>query len=131
MSVKNPQSNLSRLELEIIQPLWKLKQATIREIQETLPEASRPEYTTVQTIIYRLEEKGAVERVKKIGNAHVFAPSISRKSTVGALVEDLIRRLGGTAEPVMAHLVESGKVGLKELRQLEALLQKAKGGRKE
>lgn len=129
--MKNPQSNLSRLELEIIQPLWKLKQATIREIQETLPEASRPEYTTVQTIIYRLEEKGAVERVKKIGNAHVFAPSISRKSTVGALVEDLIRRLGGTAEPVMAHLVESGKVGLKELRQLEALLQKAKGGRKE
>jgi len=129
--VKKPQANLSRLELEIIHPLWKLKQATIREIREALPEASRPEYTTVQTIIYRLEEKGAVERVKKIGNAHVFAPSISRKSTVGALVEDLIRRLGGTAEPVMAHLVESGKVGLKELRQLEALLQKTKGGRKE
>jgi len=114
--VKKTQANLSRLELEIIHPLWKLKQATIREIREALPEASRPEYTTVQTIIYRLEEKGAVERVKKIGNAHVFAPSISRKSTVGALVEDLIRRLGGTAEPVMAHLVESGKVGLKELR---------------
>jgi len=131
MSVKKPQANLSCLELEIIHPLWKLKQATIREIREALPEASRPEYTTVQTIIYRLEEKGAVERVKKIGNAHVFAPSISRKSTVGALVEDLIRRLGGTAEPVMAHLVESGKVGLKELRQLEALLQKTKGGRKE
>jgi len=131
MSVKKSQANLSRLELEIIHPLWKLKQATIREIREALPEASRPEYTTVQTIIYRLEEKGAVERVKKIGNAHVFAPSISRKSTVGALVEDLIRRLGGTAEPVMAHLVESGKVGLKELRQLEALLQKTKGGRKE
>jgi predicted transcriptional regulator len=129
--VKKTQANLSRLELEIIHPLWKLKQATIREIREALPEASRPEYTTVQTIIYRLEEKGAVERVKKIGNAHVFAPSISRKSTVGALVEDLIRRLGGTAEPVMAHLVESGKVGLKELRQLEALLQKTKGGRKE
>lgn len=129
--MKKPQANLSRLELEIIHPLWKLKQATIREIREALPEASRPEYTTVQTIIYRLEEKGAVERVKKIGNAHVFAPSISRKSTVGALVEDLIRRLGGTAEPVMAHLVESGKVGLKELRQLEALLQKTKGGRKE
>lgn len=129
--MKKTQANLSRLELEIIHPLWKLKQATIREIREALPEASRPEYTTVQTIIYRLEEKGAVERVKKIGNAHVFAPSISRKSTVGALVEDLIRRLGGTAEPVMAHLVESGKVGLKELRQLEALLQKTKGGRKE
>lgn len=129
--MKNPKTSLSRLELEIIHPLWKLKQATIREIREALPEAGRPEYTTVQTIIYRLEEKGAVKRVKKTGNAHVFAPAISHKSTVGALVEDLIRRLGGTAEPVMAHLVESGQVGLKELRQLEALLQKTKSGRKE
>ena len=129
--MKHPPARLSRLELEILQPLWQLQQATIREIREALPEASRPEYTTVQTIIYRLEEKGAVARVKKIGNAHVFSPSISRKSMVGALVEDLVRRLGGTAEPVMAHLVESGKVGLKELRQLEALLPKPKSGRKE
>ena len=129
MRVKNPKSNLSRLELEVIRPLWRLKQATIREIREALPEKRRPEYTTVQTIVYRLEEKGAVQRVKKIGNAHVFAPSVSQKSTVGALVEDLIRRLGGTAEPVMAHLVESGQIGLKELREMEALLQKPKDPR--
>jgi predicted transcriptional regulator len=129
MQTKPPKSNLSRLELEVLQPLWRLEQATIREILEALPEARRPEYTTVQTIVYRLEEKGAVQRVKKIGNAHVFAPSVSQKSTVGALVEDLIRRLGGTAEPVMAHLVESGQIGLKELRELEALLQKPKDPR--
>jgi len=124
--MKNPRINLSRLELEVMQPLWRLEQATIREIRETLPEKRRPEYTTVQTIVYRLEEKGAVRRVKKIGNAHVFAPAVSRKSTVGALVEDLIRRLGGTAEPLMAHLVESGQIGLKDLRDLEALMQRPK-----
>jgi BlaI family transcriptional regulator, penicillinase repressor len=124
--VKNPPINLSRLELEVLRPLWQLKQATIREIREALPEKRRPEYTTVQTIIYRLEGKGAVERVKKIGNAHVFVPAVSRKSTVGVLVDDLLQRLGGAAEPVMAHLVESGKVGLKELRELEALLQESK-----
>ena len=124
--MKNPQISLSRLELEVLQPLWQLKQATIREILDALPAERRPEYTTVQTIIYRLEEKGAVERVRKTGNAHVFVPAVSRKSTVGALVEDLIRRLGGTTEPLMAHLVESGKIGLKELRDLETLLQEAK-----
>lgn len=117
---------LSRLELEVMQPLWRLKQGSIREILEALPEEKRPEYTTVQTIVYRLEEKGAVERVRKIGNAHVFAPTISSKSTVGALIEDLIHRLGGSTEPLMAHLVESGKIGLKELRELEVLLRKSK-----
>jgi predicted transcriptional regulator len=114
-----------------MRPLWQLKQATIREIQEALPAERRPEYTTVQTIVYRLEEKHAVERVKKIGNAHVFVPAVSRKSTVGALVEDLVQRLGGSAEPVMAHLVESGKIGLKELRELETLLRESKAARKE
>lgn len=122
--------NLSRLELEIMRPLWTLGRATVREILEALPEDRRPEYTTVQTIVYRLEAKGAVERVRKSGNAHVFAPLVSQKSTVGTLVEELLRRLGGTPEPVMAHLVESGKIGLKELRQLEAMIHEAKASRK-
>jgi predicted transcriptional regulator len=129
--VKKNKISLSRLELEIMQPLWQLEQATVREIREALPEDRRPEYTTVQTVVYRLEAKGAVERLRKVGNAHVFAPVVSRKSTVGALVEDLVQRLGGTAEPVMAHLVESGKVGLKELRELEALVRAGKTARKE
>jgi predicted transcriptional regulator len=131
MQTKNPKISLSRLELEVMQPLWRLEQATIREIREALPEKRRPEYTTVQTIVYRLEEKGAVRRVKKIGNAHVFAPAVSQKSTVGVLVEDLIRRLGGTTEPLMAHLVESGQIGLKELRELEELLKKPSDSRKQ
>lgn len=125
--MKIPKINLSRLELEVMRPLWRLRQATIREIMEALPKAKRPQYTTVQTIVYRLEGKGAVEQVKKVGNAHVFAPKVSQKSTVGVLVEDLIRRLGGSVEPLTAHLVESGQIGLKELRDLERLLQKPKG----
>lgn len=129
--MKKNKVSLSRLELEVMQPLWRLQQATVREIRDALPERRRPEYTTVQTIVYRLEAKGAVERVKKVGNAHVFAPAVTRKSMVGALVEDLVQRLGGTAEPVMAHLVESGKVGLKELRELETLLRESKTARKE
>jgi predicted transcriptional regulator len=127
--MKNPKINLSRLELEVMRPLWRLKQASIREILEALPEQKRPEYTTVQTIVYRLEEKGALRRVRKIGNAHVFAPVVSQKSTVGVLIEDLIRRIGGSAEPMMVHLVESGQIGLKELREMEALLRKPKDPR--
>ena len=121
---QKPRLKLTRLELELMQPLWKLEQASIREILDALPAKSRPEYTTVQTIIYRLEEKGAVKRVKKIGNAHVFSPAIPRKSAVGTLIDDLIDSLGGSPQPVMSHLVESGQLGLKELKELEALLEK-------
>ena len=121
---QKPRLKLTRLELELMQPLWKLEQASIREILDALPAKSRPEYMTVQTIIYRLEEKGAVKRVKKIGNAHVFSPAIPRKSAVGTLIDDLIDSLGGSPQPVMSHLVESGQLGLKELKELEALLEK-------
>lgn len=129
--MKKRPANLSRLELEVMQPLWRLKQASIREILEALPEEKRPEYTTVQTIVYRLEEKGAVERVKKVGNAHIFAPTISSKSTIGSLIEELLLRLGGSAEPLMAHLVETGKIGLKDLRALEQQLKKSDRKEKE
>src|SRR5258706_7079957 len=100
----------SRLELEILGALWKIGSGSIREIQESLPEDRRPEYTTVQTIIYRLEEKGAVHRPKKIGNAHIFEPLVNQKSTLASLIEDFIGTLGGSHEPLVAHLVESGKI---------------------
>lgn len=119
---RKPRQKLTRLELDLMEPLWRLGQASIREIVDALPAKSRPEYTTVQTIIYRLEEKGVVNRVKKIGNAHVFAPAIPKKSAVGTLIDDLIDSLGGSARPVMSHLVESGQLGLKELKELEGLL---------
>lgn len=115
---------LSRLELELMQPLWQLEQASIREILEAIPADRRPEYTTVQTIIYRLEEKGAVKRVKKIGNAHIFAPVMPRKSAVGALVDQLVSHLGGSPAPLLSHLVETGQISLKDIKELEALLAK-------
>lgn len=116
----------TRLEMELLEALWRLGSASIREIQESLPEDRRPEYTTVQTIVYRLEEKGAVERVKKIGNAHIFRPIVSRKATVGNLIDDFLGTFGGSPEALVAHLFESGRLSLRDLKELE---RQSKAGR--
>jgi BlaI family transcriptional regulator, penicillinase repressor len=113
---------ITRFELELMERLWKLGTASVREIQESLPEKNRPAYTTVQTMIYRLEEKKALRRVKKIGNAHVFEPLITRKAVYRRLIDDLLELFGGSAAPVMAHLVESGKLSLAEVRAAEEVL---------
>ena len=115
---------VTRFELELLEQLWKLGTASVREIQESLPEARRPAYTTVQTMIYRLEEKKAVRRIKKIGNAHVFAPVVTRKAVYRRLVDDLLDLFGGSAGPVMAHLAESGKLSLADIRAAEDILAK-------
>ena len=122
---KKATEKLSRLELEIMEVLWKLESASIREVQQTLPENRRVEYTTVQTIIYRLEKKQAVRRAKKISNAHIFEPTISKKSAVGSLVDDFLTLFGGSAAPVMAHMAESGKLKLEDLKSLEEAIKKA------
>ena len=113
--------------MELLEPLWRLGSASIREIQESLPEDRRLEYTTVQTIIYRLEQKGAVRRTKKIGNAHIFEPLVTRKSTMGTLIDDFLAAFGGSHEPFVAHLVESGRVSSGEIKELEKI---AKGKRR-
>jgi len=115
---------ITRFELELMEQLWKLGTASVREIQEGLPEKNRPAYTTVQTMIYRLEEKKALRRVKKIGNAHVFEALITRKAVYRRLIDDLLDLFGGSAAPVMAHLVESGKLSLAEVRAVEVALEK-------
>jgi BlaI family penicillinase repressor len=112
-------SKVTRFELELLEQMWKLGPASVREIQESLPEKDRPAYTTVQTIIYRMEEKKAVRRVKKIGNAHIFEPLYTRKAVYHRLIEDLLSLFGGSAEPVVAHLVESGKLTLADIRAIE------------
>lgn len=121
MPKKTKKGRLTRLELDVMEPLWRLREASVREILEALPGEKRVEYTTVQTVVYRLEEKGAVRRVKKIGNAHVFAPAIPRQSALGVLVDELVLRFGSPA-PLLSHLVETGRIGLKELKQIETLL---------
>jgi len=117
------QIKLTRLEMEIMGAVWALGPASVREIQEHLPERKRPAYTTVQTIIYRLEEKGAVRRVKKIGNAHIFEAVVTRKAAHGRLIDELLHVFGGSPRMLMAQLVETGQLTLEDIRELESTLE--------
>jgi predicted transcriptional regulator len=117
--VKKKSIKLTRFELDVMSALWDLGTASVREIQEQLPSQKRPAYTTVQTIVYRLEEKGAVRRLKKIGNAHVFEPVITRKAAHHRLINELLDLFGGSARPLMAHLVEIGKLTMDDIKELE------------
>ena len=120
---------LSRFELEIMDLLWRLGETSVREIQEAIPDESRPAYTTVQTIVQRLEAKGAVRRTRKVGNALMFEPVMTRKSVYRRLIDELVDLFGGSAQPVVAHLLESGKLTLEDLKALEKTAAK-KGGAK-
>lgn len=113
---------LTKLELRIMDALWMQGQLSIREIQEAFPEQDRPAYTTVQTTVYRLEEKGAVRRAKKISNAHIFEAVVSRAAASGRLIDELLSLFGGRTQPVMAHLVETGKLTMADVRDAEKLI---------
>src|SRR5215468_3214608 len=113
---------LSKLEIRIMEALWDQGARSIREIQEAFPESGRPAYTTIQTTVYRLEAKKAVRRVKKISNAHLFEAVISRKAAQRRLIDDLLGLFGGRTQPVMAHLIESGKLTLEDVREAERAL---------
>jgi BlaI family penicillinase repressor len=123
------QRKFTPLELQIMQALWDRGAVSIREIQEAFPEATRPAYTTVQTTVYRLEGKKAVRRVKKIGNAHIFEAVVTRDATRGRLLDEVLRLFGGCSQPVMAHLIESGKLTLDDVREAEKAIKKL--GRKD
>ena len=118
-----PQPKLSKLELQIMQVLWDRGALSIREIQEGFPEKNRPAYTTIQTTVYRLEAKNAVRRVKKISNAHIFEATVSRQSAQRRLIDDLLGLFGGRTQPVMAHLIEAGKLTMDDVREAERLLE--------
>ena len=119
---KQKSVKLTRFELEIMRVLWDLERASVREIQEKLSDRRRPAYTTVQTIVRRLEEKNAVRRLRKIGNALIFEPAITRKAVHGRLITELLQMFGGSARPLMAHLAEMGKLNLEDVRELETLM---------
>ncbi len=110
---------VTKFELQLLERLWALGPSSVREIHSSLPEQNRPAYTTIQTMIYRLEQKGAVRRVKKIGNANVFEAEFTRKAVHRRLISDLLELLGGSAAPVMSHLIEVGKLTLADVRALE------------
>ncbi|MBI3653812.1 MAG: BlaI/MecI/CopY family transcriptional regulator [Acidobacteria bacterium] len=119
------QIKLTKFEMEMMDALWQLGSGSVREIHEQLPLKKRSAYTTVQTIIRRLEDKGAVQRVKKIGNAFIFEPLITRQSAHQRLINELLELFGGSARPLMAHLAESGKLSLEDIREMESLLPEA------
>jgi len=114
---------LTSLELHIMDAIWNQGRLSIREVQETFPEAHRPAYTTIQTTVYRLEEKGALRRVRKIGNAHIFEAAVSRQEARGRLIDELLTLFGGRTQPIMAHLAESGKLTLDDIREAEKLIE--------
>ena len=114
---------LSKLELQIMEALWSRGAASIREIQEAFPGRDRPAYTTVQTTVYRMEKKKVLRRVKKISNAHIFKAVISRHAALRRLIDDLLGLFGGRTQPVMAHLIESGRLTLNDVREAERALE--------
>jgi predicted transcriptional regulator len=118
---------LSKLELQIMEALWTGGTLSVREIQEQFPPRSRPAYTTIQTTVGRLETKKAVTKVRKIGNAHIYQAAVSRSAAQRRLVDDLLALFGGRSQPVMAHLIEAGKLSLEDVQEAERLVRAAAG----
>jgi len=115
---------LSRLEIQIMEALWNRGSASVREIQETFPEQHRPAYTTVQTMVYRLEAKKAIRRVRKVSQAHIFEPTITREAAHRRLVDEFLAFFGGRTQPVMAHLIESGRLTIQDIEKAEQTLRR-------
>lgn len=113
---------LARLELQIMEVLWNRGPCSVREIQEAFPEKARPAFTTIQTTVYRLETKKAVRIAKRVGNANIFEATVSRRSAENRLIDDLLGMFGGRVKPVMARLVESGKLTLEDIRDAEQVI---------
>ena len=123
-------TRLTKLELQIMEVFWTRGACSVREIQEAFPEPGRPAYTTIQTTVYRLETKGAVRIVKRISNANIFEPAISRDDAQSRLVDDLLALLGGRVQPVMAHLVKTGQLTLADIQEAERVLRQHQKERK-
>jgi BlaI family penicillinase repressor len=122
---------LSKLEFQIMEALWARNQSSIREILDSLPAKRRPAYNTIQTTVYRLEAKGVGRRVRKVGNFHIFAASISRDAAQRRLIDELLAVFGGRSQPVMAHLIDTGKLSLEDIQEAERTLRKHFGKEKQ
>ncbi len=117
-----PQPSLTKLERTIMQALWERGPSAVREILEAFPKKNRPAYTTVQTVVYRLETKNALRRVRKISNAHIFEATLSQEASHRGLVDDFLAHFGGKTQPMMAHLIESGRLTLEDIKSAELLV---------
>lgn len=119
-----PLPKLSKLQLQIMEALWIRGPCSVREIQESFPAKKRPAYTTVQTMVYRLETKKALRRIKKIATALIFEAAVSREAAERKLIDDLLGLFGGQSRPIMAHLIQSGTLTLEDVREAEKTLLK-------
>ena len=119
-----PKPRLTKLELQVLEALWQKGMCSVREIQETFPEPGRPAYTTVQTVVYRLERKKALRCVKRISNANIFEAAISRTAAENRLIDDLLGLFGGRVKPVIARLIESGKLTMDDVKEAEETLRR-------
>jgi BlaI family transcriptional regulator, penicillinase repressor len=117
-----PDPRLSKLEFQIMETLWSKGESSIREILEAFPAKKRPAYTTIQTTVYRMEAKEVVRRIKRVGNFHIFAATISRDVAQRRLLDDLLAIFGGRSQPLMSHLIESGKLSLEDVKDAEKTL---------
>ena len=115
---------LSRLEFQLMEVLWTSGACSIREMHQRLPEKRRSAYTTTQTTVNRMEAKGIVERVGQVGTSHIYKPLVTLKAAQRTLIDDLLSLFGGRSQPVMAHLIESGKLSLKDVQEAEKTLRK-------
>ena len=117
---------LSKLEFQIMETLWAKGEVSIREILEALPGRRKPAYTTIQTTVYRMEAKGVVRRTGKVGNFHVFSAVVSRDAAQRRLIDELLAMFGGRPQPLMVHLVETGKLTLDDVKEAEETLRRLK-----
>jgi len=124
-------TKLSKLEYQIMDALWTRGESAIREIQESFSAERRPAYTTIQTTVYRMEAKQIVRRVKKMGNFHIFAANVSREAAQRTLIDDLLTFFGGRSQPIMAHLIDSGKLSLEDVKDAERMLRETRKGKKQ
>jgi BlaI family transcriptional regulator, penicillinase repressor len=115
---------LTKLELQIMETLWTQGACSVRELHEAFPERGRPAFTTVQTTVYRLEGKKALRRTKRISNANIFEAVVSRDDAQSRLIDDLLALFGGRTKPVMAHLIQSGKLSLDDIKEAEQAVRK-------
>jgi BlaI family penicillinase repressor len=122
-------ARLSKAETRVLEQYWKLGTSSVREILESLPVDERVAYTTVQTLVYRLEQKGALRKVKKIGNAQLFEPAIDQSEYRGGLVRDLLDLFGGSPRMLVSNLLENGALTLRDLRTLQNAAPNGKTGR--
>ncbi len=121
-------TKVSKAEARILEQFWKLGTCSVREILDSLPEEERVAYTTVQTLVYRLEEKGALRKVKKIGNAQLFEPAINEHEFRSGLVDELLELFGGSTRMLLSTLLDTGRISLKDLKVLERAVSKVKTG---